>query len=241
MFRLFTVSFVEKPIVCDLPSFYFLCKKPKEYRERIHCGFMSRFHPVVKFASEFLLDKKIYGINVVFGHDVNAWRENWSFEGSYAANAKTGGVIFDLCHEIDLAIFFLNKIEIISSLGLSTPNFHDVVFNSSIQGVFAPGGIIQISLDYLRPSPKRQWNVFGPDFELELDLLKNEAFLNRELVFQDKEFERNDMFLEQASLFLSALIHKDVPEKAVTFDRCRESILQTILANQQKTLFNEVI
>ena len=128
--------------------------------------------------------------------------ENWSFEGSYAANAKTGGVIFDLCHEIDLAIFFLNKIEIISSLGLSTPNFHDVVFNSSIQGVFAPGGIIQISLDYLRPSPKRQWNVFGPDFELELDLLKNEAFLNRELVFQDKEFERNDMFLEQASLFL---------------------------------------
>ena len=31
------------------------------------------------------------------------------------------------------------------------------------------------------------------------------------------------MFLEQASLFLSALIHKDIPEKAVTFDRCRES------------------
>ena len=42
--------------------------------------------------------------------------------------------IFDLCQEIDLAIFS-NKIEIISSLGLSTPNFHDVVFNSSIQGV----------------------------------------------------------------------------------------------------------
>lgn len=157
--------FVDKPIVCGLPSFYSLCQKPKEYRKRIHCGFRSRFHPVVKFASEFLLDIK-YGINVVFGHDFNAWRENWSFEWSYADNAKTSGVIFDLCHEIDLAIFFLNKIEIISSLGLSTPEFRNVVFNSSIQVLFAPGGIIHISLDYLRPSPKRQWNVFGPDFEL---------------------------------------------------------------------------
>ena len=81
-----------------------------------------RYHPIVKL----LLDKQLKDLifaSFEIGHDVNKWRENWKFEDRYASNPDGGGVLLDLCHEIDLAHLLCGTAELKYVKSIDHENF----------------------------------------------------------------------------------------------------------------------
>ena len=92
--------YVEKPLGWSLAEVKALHDLAAPVAERSMVGFMMRYHPALRdIASN--RPSSVYSFSMEIGHDVRQWRENWSFAGSYASKPEGGGVLLDLCHELD--------------------------------------------------------------------------------------------------------------------------------------------
>ncbi|MEL6958537.1 MAG: hypothetical protein AAGL89_06245 [Pseudomonadota bacterium] len=154
-------------------------------------GFMARYHPVVQsLAAEDLSD--VYGFTFEIGHDVRQWRQNWSFPKSYAAQAEGGGVLLDLCHELDLAhaLFPDLSIDHVNSVGHA--GFPDVDFATRI-ALSGDGVTGTVAMDYLSPVSIRRSDLHGTGAARSLDLLAATITRNGADT-QTFAFDRNDMF-----------------------------------------------
>ena len=121
-----------------------------------------------------------YRFSFDIGHDVTQWRANWRFADSYAARAEGGGVLLDLCHELDMAACLvpdaaLGAVESIGHVGY--PGV-DMATRISFQGA----ALGSVSMDYLSPVSTRRIDIAGTARRRSVDLLA-------------VTFDRNQMFL----------------------------------------------
>ena len=103
--------YIEKPIAYKYDDLELIYSMPNELQERSFVGLMMRYHPVVKYLLELDFGPRIKG-DISIGHDVNQWRDDWLFSKSYAADKDGGGVLLDLCHEIDLVMLLKKDLNI---------------------------------------------------------------------------------------------------------------------------------
>ena len=94
--------YIEKPVAYRTDDIQKIFDLPPATLERSVAGFMMRYHPMVQKLMVTPV-KNIFRASFEIGHDVTQWRQNWTFADSYAADPEGGGVLLDLCHEIDLA------------------------------------------------------------------------------------------------------------------------------------------
>lgn len=179
-------------------------------------GFMMRYHPVLRALAALDLSD-IFRFHAEIGHDVRQWRENWRFAGSYAAQPDGGGVLLDLCHEIDLvqALFLQLRLHDVRSLGHA--GFAGVDFATSLH-LSAPNGAAGVvAMDYISPSFVRRMELSGASRRIEADfqearLVVQTAAGREEQVFP---FARNDMFLAAMRDFLALAAGAALPPDAL--------------------------
>jgi len=188
-------------------------------------GFMMRYHPLFRRLAQSDLSD-IYRFELAIGHDVNQWRDNWSFSQSYAAKENGGGVLLDLCHEIDMLNCLLPQCELKCVDCIGHQKFSGVDFASSLYYSGPPQGVV--SMDYLSPVSTRKATLYGTQSYYEVDFAAMQiitGYKDGSKSTETIEFDRNDMFLDAMKDFLCLINKTEVSgiEHLPRFDRAMES------------------
>lgn len=151
--------YIEKPVAYRNAELQDVLTTLGPLANRSFAGFMMRYHPAVQYLTD-QKDDGFYRFAFDIGHDVNQWRANWSFTESYASNPDGGGVLLDLCHELDMAHTILGGLRLNGVSCLSHPDFPGVDFSTSIalQTDMSHG---TVSMDYLSPVSTRKATLWS--------------------------------------------------------------------------------
>jgi len=188
--------YIEKPLAFrpdDLAEIALLTAK---VADRSMVGLMMRYHPAFLRLSQMDMSGALR-FSFDIGHDVTQWRQNWSFSDSYAAKAEGGGVLLDLCHELDMAsvLFPDLKIERVTSIGHQA--YPGVDFSSRLSVTTPTGASGSIGMDYLTPQLHRRAVIYGVDAIYDFDFVAQRYEVKDAAGHRliDCPMERNMMFV----------------------------------------------
>lgn len=109
--------FVEKPISNNWEGIDQLSEIGKDRIVEVGCQF--RAHPNLIFLSKILhkQEKRILTYRLAMGHRLDAWRVGRDYKSGYSANAaRGGGALFDLIHQIDIALWLFGSVAEVSAV-----------------------------------------------------------------------------------------------------------------------------
>lgn len=195
--------YIEKPLAFRPEEVETIASVSASVADRSMLGYMMRYHPAVRaLAGTDLSDAFQFALTI--GHDVTQWRANWRFSDSYAAKADGGGVLLDLCHELDLAACLFPGLSVTKVESLGHPGFPGVDFASRIS-LTSQGLVGDVSMDYLTPLLHRRTMVRGTermhDFDFAAQIYQVTEPSGPRLL--DLPLERNAMFLDAMRDFLA--------------------------------------
>lgn len=249
--------------LCAQRSWPFYCEKPLAWTPvqvaalyaaaapvaaRSMIGFMMRYHPVLRALAAMDLSD-IFRFQAEIGHDVRKWRANWRFAGSYAAQAEGGGVLLDLCHEIDLVAALFGPLTLHDVRSLGHADFAGVDFASSLHLTGANGAAGGVAMDYLSPQFIRKMALSGTHQRIEADFQAASLTVHRldaqgQSVPQTHSFafDRNDMFIAAMRDFLALAAGADLPDDPLRprFDVMRATN-DVIAAAWQARVFSGIV
>ncbi len=210
--------YVEKPLAYRAADLAEIARLAAPLADRSLIGFMMRYHPAMKHLAGLNLSD-IYHADFAIGHDVRQWRQNWRFADSYSARPEGGGVLLDLCHEIDMAqvLFPGLKVGRVESLGHAA--YPGVDFATRVG--MAGGPVASVTMDYLSPTSLRRIFLRGQRHTVDFDLIAGHYRLATGGVWADLEmpFERNDMFLAAMADFLALVAGNEPKGQAAALPR----------------------
>jgi predicted dehydrogenase len=218
--------YVEKPLAFTPTGLIAMQTAARSIAPRSMVGFMMRYHPAFRdLATADLADA--FRFDLTIGHDVTQWRQNWLFSESYAAKPVGGGVLLDLCHEIDMAACLFPGL----SLGPVESTGHDAfpgVDMASRLMLAAPGGASgSVSMDYLAPKLIRDTRICTPQATYSYDFAAQSYSVTsaQGVTSRDLPLERNAMFLDAMRDWLALLSGQPVSgvEHLPRFDLVSES------------------
>ena len=188
--------YIEKPVAYHPADVDAIFSLPLDIQMRSMAGFMMRYHPMVDYIRT-AAPKHMFRAGLEIGHDVTQWRQNWTFADSYAADPDGGGVLLDLCHEIDLAHLFCGDLSLDTVRSTNHPDFPKVDIQSHLTLTSDRGVIANVSMDYLAPKLIRRGHLIGITAQLDYDLTQNTVCMTTATGVDRHEFafERNEMFL----------------------------------------------
>ena len=233
--------YIEKPLAFREADLTALMAAAEPVASRSVAGYMMRYHPAVL---ALLADPiEAYRADFEIGHDVRQWRANWRFGDSYAARPEGGGVLLDLCHELDLAHVLFPKLELWGVDSLGHRDFPGVDFASRVT---LSGGSLSasVSMDYLSPRFVRSARLRGREGGVDLDLLNAREMRWRGEAENSRgwKFERNDMFLRLMADFMALAEGRDASDNPVLprLDRVRDSALLIARAWEARRFIGEI-
>lgn len=193
--------YLEKPLGADPDMVEDLLRLAEPQAHRSMLGLMMRYHPAYRHLARSDLTS-IYDFSFAIGHDVRRWRQNWRFSESYAADPKGGGVLLDLCHELDMALSLFPDAAANSVTCLGHPSFPGVDFATRI-GLSGPARQGAVAMDYLSAVSFRRILLRGTAVTVEFDMIAGRYSIDHGQGAQtlDFPFQRNDMFLAAMSDF----------------------------------------
>lgn len=218
--------YIEKPLAFTTEQardLYQLC--PESLQQRSMAGYMMRYHPLFRSLCERGVER-IYRFDFTIGHDVTRWRNNWLFSESYAASAYGGGVLLDLCHELDMAHTLFPGLGIRQVTCLGHDSYPGVDFNTEVSLTDNSGVTGVVNMDYLSPVSTREARLFGRDVVVGVDF-NNLSYrtADGQNVQEDKiGFERNDMFIDTMQDFIRLILGAPAGDWCPRLDRVRSSV-----------------
>lgn len=217
-----TATDVRLPLIaaCAAAGVPFYCEKPLAFRPadvdeiarlaapvaaRSAVGFMMRLHAGFRRLAALDL-RDAFRFSFEIGHDVTQWRAGWRFADSYAARAEGGGVLLDLCHEIDMAACLFPGLALRGVDCLGHVRFPDVDFASSL-ACHAGAASGTVAMDYLCPRLVRRASVDTPRLSAVMDFAAGRWRLATAdgVVEEDVMQDRNAMFLATMRDWLALL------------------------------------
>lgn len=201
--------YIEKPVAYNNEELDRITDVLGDLTHRSFAGFMMRYHPAVQYLAN--LTQPAYRFAFDIGHDVNQWRENWNFADSYASNPNGGGVLLDLCHELDMAQTTCGPLKIDNVSSFSHPDFPDVDFTTSI-AAHSDNGHGSINMDYISPVSTRKISIWCADQTIMFDLANDDyRVTTRDGTKQlDLSIDRQKMFQEAMADFVRLVRGKEV-------------------------------
>lgn len=215
--------YIEKPLAFRTPDVAAIFDATSGIADRSVLGYMMRYHPAFRAVHADL--PELYGFTMQIGHDVRQWRQNWRFADSYAAKPEGGGVLLDLCHELDMASCLVGDLEVTGVDCTGHTDFPGVDFATRVSlGGTANG---TVAMDYLSPVFVRSMTLEGRETRIDLDLLActEERWGVSKGDVRTYDFERNDMFLDLMRDFMALAEGRAPSDNPLLprLDRCRQS------------------
>lgn len=201
---------VEKPILPTALGLNELEQTAQRCDRRIFVGCVLRFDAGLRqFRDSLPLIGPVHSVRIECQSFLPDWRPGRDYRLSYSARRSEGGVLRDLIHEIDYAVWLYGRPDRVfcqfdntGQLGIEAEESADLFWISSKQVA------VSMRLDYLTRFPRRRMRAFATQGELEWDA--QSMCVTLDLVGQPIQkwncpVERNQMFREQTSAFLRAV------------------------------------
>ena len=211
--------FIEKPISHDWNGVEDLQKLGLGKIVEVGCQFRTHQNLIVlSHLLQQMGSDKILTYRFVMGHRLDAWRMGKDYRTAYSADAsRGGGALFDLIHQIDLAIWFFGPVEEVNAV-LSKRSELDIsgddVSNILLTHISGLTGHIQL-------------DMASPVYRCEAEIMTSDRIFNwsysqgtlcnhsqKEDIIIDRvpeSFERNDLFITHMAHFLRRLTEKSLP------------------------------
>lgn len=197
-------AYVEKPLAFEPDEVTAIAAVAAPIADRSLLGYMMRYHPAFRVLARSDLSD-VFHVTLSIGHDVTQWRKDWRFSQSYAARERGGGVLLDLCHEIDMAacLFPGLSVQMVDSLGhISYPGV-DIASRITLRA--STGVTAEVAMDYLTPKLHRRALLHGTKRMHDFDFAAQhyqvaDASGPRQI---DAPLDRNAMFLDAMRDFLA--------------------------------------
>ena len=161
--------YIEKPVGFTPDQVHQIFDLPGEVKRASVIGFMMCYHPVVDHVASSV-PEKVSRSHLTVGHDVIQWHKNCFCSKSYAARPAGGGVLLDLCHELDLACLLAPDLRIESISCLDHKEYRQVDMAASVTAFGAGLGLCTIELGYLAPKLVRRGAFEGLSEMLDYNL-----------------------------------------------------------------------
>jgi predicted dehydrogenase len=210
--RLDLPFYVEKPLAYETKTLNDILTCAQPVADRSMVGFMMRYHPAFRALAQMDLSD-IYSFSFVIGHDVRQWRQNWRFSESYAAKPDGGGVLLDLCHELDMAttLFQGTTITATNSLGHAAYPGVDFATRISLSGGTVQTGVTgNVEMDYLSPVSTRYATLRGLKKVIQFDFISGSYVVDdgKTPIELSIPHNRNDMFVAAMRDFIALVAGK---------------------------------
>lgn len=207
---------VEKPIACNSNEAGSLSNLILKYEGIGMSAYNLRFHPCIQKVNELIkigTIGKIYAARFFVGQYLPDWRPHVDYRDSYSSKKSLGGgVVLDLIHEIDLALFFCGDIKSnfhaivgkLSNLEIETEDVAEIHYRS------VNNSFVSIHLDYLTQGYSRWFELIGENYRIHCDLFSSEVKVigeknKNESFYLYKEFNRNDMYLSLIKYYVECI------------------------------------
>ncbi len=178
-------------------------------------GYQLRFHPGLKKTCALLRDGaigRVLSARVQVGSYLPDWHPDEDYSrGCSALVSMGGGVLRDLSHEIDYALWLFGPARSVQSMVLHCSDLNIETEDLAVillECARAP--LVEIHLDYLQRVATRTCTVIGSHGSLLWDYFSAElrvarAEPGRDIVETEPDWNRNDMFLAELKDFLDAV------------------------------------
>ena len=209
--------FIEKPFAHTEKNIDKLLKIQDQNNKIVFAGLNLRFHPAVQFAKEKITDMGIpIWARFVASSYLPDWRPGKDYQSNYAADKKTGGVIFDFIHEFDLACHILGSAKVVSSIS-SSSNLIDIESDDCADIVLEHlnGQRSSIHVDYLTRPAFRNSDIVCEKGRINIDIKNRiiKIFDNKNKIIENKTYESsiNDDYKKEILSFLECIKGKEKP------------------------------
>lgn len=213
---------VEKPLSHTSDGLDELLRKALEKKQLIQIGYMMRYHPFITKVQQMTSSQqygKLLQIQSYWGEYLPDWHPWEDYRNSYAAKRELGGgAALTLSHDLDLANW-------IAGAGLIdySRQYHfqsglevDVEAGADFLLRYDNGVIANVHLNFFQKVKERWYHYIFEHAVVKIDLFQSEMTILQpegESKEQAKDFDRNDLFLQQMEQFFHALDH---PERSAS-------------------------
>lgn len=242
--------FIEKPLGITMNGVEELQKIIYDNNLCAFVGFQMHYHPCIKKIKKMIYNHelgKILHVDVDMGELLSRMHSYEDYRGMCESkNAMGGGVVLSQIHEIDYIYHIFGLPECVFSVGGKSSDLEiDVEDHATTlckyrwQGEEFP---IVIHQDFLQYPATRKCKIVGTLGRIELNLLDGTLDVimsdTEHLLCEFKEFQRNDMFLEEMKQFLKA---REGDKKADISIEDAKGSLQLALAIKESMSKSEMI
>lgn len=216
--------FVEKPLADSLEGATELIELARQHGRVAMVGYQLRFHPCLMKLTEIVRSGalgNLLGVRAVIGEYLPNWHPYEDYRIMYASRADLGGgVILSQIHEFDYLYSLFGLPSRIYALGGHWSDLEIDVEDTASMLMEVPLGSrvlpIQLHQDFLQSPASRQCEVIGDRGRAIMDLagLTVHHFTRGQAepeVFRIENFDRNNLFLDQARHFLRCVETRDKP------------------------------
>ncbi len=214
--------FVEKPLGVSLKEIDRLLKTCAQKRLVLMVGYVLRFLKPLKLLKE-KIDQgtigKVLSIRAAVGRSLPDWRPG-DYRRHVSAQKKLGGgVVFELSHELDYVRWLAGEIKEVHAVMDRVSRFDiDTEDVAEINLRFKNRAIGNIHLDMVDLAANRSCRVIGEKGTLMWDTSRGQGtylYSNKnkkwKTLWEDKSYDRNDMYLEELRHFFHCIQKKEKP------------------------------
>lgn len=198
--------FVEKPLLTSLADLQRIEVLLATAHPASVVGCNLRFLPSLRRLKQALQDGLIGAVvraHLEVGQWLPDWRPGRALESSYSADAVSGGgVVFDLVHEIDAALWLLGDLTLVSAVGGRLSSLPIRAPDTAVALLRAASGHpVTVSLDYVSRKPVRRYVFVGEGGTLIWDMQPGRLSL---ITAKDEQ-----LLADSAADFLMAMTYVD--------------------------------
>ena len=213
-----TDIFIEKPLSNSYEGVDSLIKLIEEKKLITMVGCNFRFHPGMKIIKEKIENgeiKKIISIRAEFGQFLPDWHPWADYRTESRANKSMGGgVILDRIHEIDYLYWLFGKPQKVASLYGQKSNLEiDTEDVAEILMSYPAGPVISVHLDYIQRKYYCAMKIVTEEgnylWNFHLNNLIFETKDREEITWENKEYDKNDMYVEEIKYFIDKVLTRD--------------------------------
>lgn len=189
---------IEKPVYASPDD------TPELGKLRAYVAYNLRFHPLIQALRSRIAEvPAFYSASFRSGQYLPQWRPGTDYRQSYSASIEQGGgVLRDLSHEIDLALWLCGPAHRVAALGGHLSDLEirsDDVFSTLSVNARCPA--VSIGINYLDRMPQRSISLNGPDLTAVLDLVNGSLNVNGQVT--GLVAERDVTYIAQLEAFVA--------------------------------------
>ena len=220
--------FIEKPLSNSIAKADLLQNIIKQKKLVTLIGCNMRFHWAISRTKELLsrnMIGKIVSARLEAGQYLPDWHPREDYRKMYSASKRQGGgVILDIIHEIDYAIWFFGDIENIKSLygklsglKIETEDVAEILLK------FKKAPIVNIHLDYVQRYYSRSCKIIGQEGTISWDFNDNSVKVYRaetkkwKVYPGPRKYKFNQTYIDEIKYFLSCVKKRQKTFNDVSF------------------------